>query len=281
MLAGLGPAALLLLMVVIFAETGLLVGFFLPGDSLLFAAGLLVAAGTIPLPLGLVIAGTGASAVAGDQVAYAIGHRYGARLLARHRTRWWSRRHLLAARGFFERHGPQAVVLARFVPLARTFTPVVAGAVGMPRRRFTTYNVIGGFAWTAGVTLAGYFLGGVPLIAAHVELAILALVAASLLPATWSLIRRLRARRREARTQSQSGHRQAPGPNLVPDHIHPTETHERTVPRRPHHAPWCHRRRTQHGQDPAQQGPRGHRPVLDRQDPLHHRRRDRRGLPGR
>jgi membrane-associated protein len=192
LLASLGSAALLLLVGVVFAETGLLVGFFLPGDSILFAAGLFVSTGVIPLPLSLVLAATWAAAVAGDQVGYSIGHRVGPRLFASDTSRWWSRRHLEAARRFFDRHGTKAVVLARFVPGARTFTPVVAGAVGMPRRRFTAYNVAGGLGWTLAMILAGFFLGGVQVVAAHVELFTLGLIALSLVPAAIAMVRRRR-----------------------------------------------------------------------------------------
>jgi membrane-associated protein len=166
----LGPAGLLLLGAVVFAETGLLIGFFLPGDTLLFASGLLVASGALPFPLVVVIAATWVAAAAGDQVGYWIGGRVGHRLLAGARLRRISAKHLQAAHIFFERHGHKAVILARFVPLARTFTPVVAGAVTMPRRRFTAYNVAGGLLWTTTMCLAGRFLGTVPLIADHVEL---------------------------------------------------------------------------------------------------------------
>ena len=195
-MATLGPAAVLLLAAVVFAETGLLVGFFLPGDSLLFAAGLFVATGVVPVPLAVVVLVTFAAAVLGDQLAYTIGRRGGRSLLGSDRP--WTRRmdhHLAAAAGFFERHGPKAVVLARFVPLARTFTPVVAGAAAMPRRTFTAYNMLGGLLWTAGMVLAGYLLGGVPLVARHVELMTVALASVSLIPAAAALLRRRRRSR--------------------------------------------------------------------------------------
>ncbi|MCM3515152.1 DedA family protein [Nocardioides sp. P86] len=218
LLATLGPAALLLLCAVVFAETGLLVGFFLPGDSLLFAAGLLVATGTIPVPVLLVVAATWASASVGDQVAYTIGRRYGPRLFDRRPSRLFSPRHVSAARAFFDRHGHKAVILARFVPLARTFTPVVAGAVAMPRRRFTAYNVLGGLAWTTAMTLAGFYLGGVPLIAHHVEVTSLALVGLSLVPAAIALARGRLAQPRV--NDNQSGRWQEPAA-MVDHDTHP------------------------------------------------------------
>ncbi|GAA3634611.1 hypothetical protein GCM10022223_61200 [Kineosporia mesophila] len=183
LLSQMGPAAVLLLALIIFAETGLLVGFFLPGDSLLFAAGLLVANGTVPVPLVVVIGAVWAAASLGDQLGYWIGGRIGPRLFGGRPGRWIRARHVDAAREFFDRHGSKAVITARFVALVRTFTPVVAGAVGMPRRRFTVYNVAGGLLWTAGMLLSGYFLGAIPFVADHVELTTLALDALVVTPA--------------------------------------------------------------------------------------------------
>lgn len=195
MLSDLGPVAVLVLVAVVFAETGLLVGFFLPGDSLLFAAGLLVASGVLPVPLFVVIVATWAAAALGDQVAYWIGGRLGGRLFTG-RSRFISTKHVESARVFFEKHGHLAVILARFVPLARTFTPVVAGAVEMPRRRFTIYNVVGGLLWTTSMCLAGCFLGGVPLVANHVDIVTIGIIALSLLPAVLSFLRHRRNHRR-------------------------------------------------------------------------------------
>jgi membrane-associated protein len=192
LLTDLGPVAVLVLIAVVFAETGLLVGFFLPGDSLLFAAGLLVASGALPVPLAVVIVATWLAAATGDQVAYWIGGRVGARLLGGRGSRWVPSRHVEAARAFFEHHGHKAVILARFVPVARTFTPVVAGTVAMPRRRFTVYNVAGGLLWTTSMCLAGYFLGTVPIVADHVDLVTLGIVALSLVPAAIAVARRRR-----------------------------------------------------------------------------------------
>lgn len=215
LLSGQGPLALLVLTLVIFAETGLLVGFFLPGDSLLFTAGLLIASHVLPIPIGLVIAATWVAGALGDQVAYLIGGRLGRGLFRPGRSRWISGRHVKAAQEFFERHGHKAVILARFVPLARTFTPVVAGAVEMPRRRFTGYNVVGGLLWVTAMLLAGYFLGGVPLVAHHVDVVTIGIVALSLVPATIALLRRRRAAAREEREEREESildERVAPDP---------------------------------------------------------------------
>jgi membrane-associated protein len=192
MLLALGPLAVLLLMAVVFAETGLLVGSFLPGDSLLFTAGVMLAAHAIAVPVWLVVAGVAASAVAGDLVGYLLGRRFGPRVLSRPGSRWFSPHHAERAEAFFARHGAKAIVLARFVPLVRTLTPVVAGVGQMPRRRFTTFNVVGGVAWTAAMIGAGVWFGHIPLVADHIELAAVALVALSLVPAAlgWAQSRR-------------------------------------------------------------------------------------------
>lgn len=197
LMAALGPAALLLLMGILFAESGLLIGFFLPGDSLLFAAGLLVAAGVVHVPLWLMAAGACAAAVLGDQVGYHLGRRFGPRVFSRRDSRWLSRAHVTRAEAFFERHGGKAVLLARFVPVVRTLVPAVAGMAQMPRRRFTAYNLAGGLVWAAGILLLGYFLGGVPLIAGHLEVLVLGVVVTSMVPAAiGALRRRIRLRRR-------------------------------------------------------------------------------------
>jgi membrane-associated protein len=183
MLSALGPFALLLVMAVVFAETGLLVGFFLPGDSLLFTAGVLTATGVISLPMWVMALGVFVAAAAGDQLGYRIGRRLGPRLFTRQDSRLFARDHAVRAALLVERYGAKAVVLARFIPVARTFTPVVAGVGRMTPSRFTAYNLAGALAWGVGVLLAGFYLGGVAFVAAHVELIILFLVAISLVPA--------------------------------------------------------------------------------------------------
>ncbi|WP_341925015.1 VTT domain-containing protein [Nocardioides psychrotolerans] len=198
LLYGLGPAALLLAMVIVFAETGLLVGFFLPGDSLLFTVGILVATGVIHLPLVLVAAGLFGAAAAGDQVGYLLGRRFGPRVFSRTESRLFSRSHAQRAETFFAKHGSKAVILARFVPVVRTFTPVVAGVARMPRRTFTVFNLAGAALWAVGLLVAGYFLGGVPIVAAHVELFTIGMVALSLVPAAAAVVRHRIAARHKA-----------------------------------------------------------------------------------
>ena len=198
LLASLGAGALLLLMAIVFAESGLLIGFFLPGDSLLFLAGAFVASDVIDLPLWLVMLGVAISAIAGDQVGYLIGRRLGPRVFSRPDSRLFSRSHADAAQRFFDRHGPKAVILARFVPVVRTFVPVVAGIGRMPRRRFTAYNVIGGVTWSVLILAAGYWFGGIAFVAAHIELIAISFAGLSVVPALIAYVRGRRSRRRAA-----------------------------------------------------------------------------------
>lgn len=189
LLASAGPLAVLVVMAVVFAETGLLVGFFLPGDSLLFTTGLLVSHGAIGVPIWVVVPLVSVAAVVGDQVGYGVGRRYGPRVLNRPSSRFLDPAHLDRARSFFDRYGSKAVVLARFVPVARTFTPVAAGAGRMRYGTFVVYNVVGGAAWCATMLLAGYLLGGVPLLRNHIELIVIGIVIVSLLPVLVPILR--------------------------------------------------------------------------------------------
>lgn len=193
LLYALGPAALLLIMAVVFAESGLLMGFFLPGDSLLFLAGALVASHVIGVPLWLLGIGVFVAAVVGDQVGYSIGRRLGPRLFSRPDSRLFSQTNADRARRFFDRHGSGAVVLARFVPVVRTFVPAVAGIAHMPRRRFGTYNVIGAACWSAAIVTSGYLFGGIPFVAAHIELITIGLAGLSVVPAVLAYVRNRRA----------------------------------------------------------------------------------------
>jgi membrane-associated protein len=152
-----GPWATVGLFLIIFAETGLLIGFFLPGDSLLFTAGILASQGN--LNIAVIALGCFLAAVIGDQVGYTIGHRAGPPLFRRPDSRFFKQRYVDRTKEFFDKHGPKTILLARFVPIVRTFAPVLAGVGEMNRRTFTTYNVIGGFVWGIGVTVAGYILG--------------------------------------------------------------------------------------------------------------------------
>ena len=145
------------LFVIVFAESGLLVGFFLPGDSLLFTAGLLASRGTLNFPL--IMVGCALAAIAGDQVGYVIGRRAGPAIFRRPESRFFHKKNVDRARAYFEKNGPRTIILARFIPVVRTFAPVVAGVGQMEYRKFVTYNVVGGILWGSGVTAAGYVLG--------------------------------------------------------------------------------------------------------------------------
>jgi membrane-associated protein len=185
------------LIAIVFAESGLLFGFFLPGDSLLFTAGLFASQGK--LNLAVILLGCFVAAVAGDQVGYAFGNRVGPALFRRPDSRFFKQEHVEKAQGYFERYGSKTIVLARFVPIVRTFAPIVAGVGTMPYRTFLTFNLLGGLLWTFGVTLLGYFLGNVAWIKEHLELAILGIVALSIVPI---LIEVLRSRRAGAKARS-------------------------------------------------------------------------------
>jgi membrane-associated protein len=177
-------------LVMIFAECGLLVGFFLPGDSLLFTVGLLVADDRIKQPLWVVCLLLCVAAVAGNQVGYLIGRKAGPALLNRPDSRLFKQEYVDRTHAFFERYGPRAIVLARFVPIVRTFITVIAGVGQMDYRRYSIYTLIGGVLWAAGVTVLGYSLGGVDLVRGNIELILIVIVALSLTPIALELLRR-------------------------------------------------------------------------------------------
>lgn len=188
-IAGLNPATLVSrfgligLAAIVFAETGLLVGFFLPGDSLLFVAGLLIATGVVHMPIAAAVIVIVTAAALGDQVGYRFGCRVGPALFSRPESRLFDPAHANRAQRFFDRHGPRTIVLARFVPIVRTFAPVVAGVGQMPARQFTMYNLIGASLWGGGVTLAGWSLGRrFPSLGRRIDLLSVAIVAVSLIP---------------------------------------------------------------------------------------------------
>ena len=189
---------LLLLLAIVFAESGLLVGFFLPGDSLLFTAGLLAAAGPagpFDVPLWLLLVTVPLAAIVGDQVGYLLGRKAGPAVFNRPDSRFFQQEYVDKAYAYFERYGGRTIVIARFVPIVRTFAPVVAGVGRMRYRTFVYYNVLGGVLWGAGVTTLGYFLGQVQFVADNVEPIILGIVALSVLPIVVEVLRARRADR--------------------------------------------------------------------------------------
>jgi membrane-associated protein len=153
----LSPYGEVALWVIVFAETGLLIGFFLPGDSLLFTAGIL--AGQDKLDVVMVVLGCFVAAVVGDQVGYTIGERLGPRLFSKPESRIFKQEYVVRTKDFFEKHGARTIVIARFVPIVRTFAPTLAGVGQMPRRVFLTYNLVGAMLWAVGITMLGYALG--------------------------------------------------------------------------------------------------------------------------
>jgi membrane-associated protein len=177
---------------IVFVESGLLVGFLLPGDSLLFTAGLLSANGTLP-DLWVLLVTIPIAAIAGDQVGYAIGRKAGPSVFKRPDSRFFREEYVERSREFFDRYGARTIVIARFVPIVRTLAPVMAGVSRMNYRTFVVFNVIGGVAWGVSITTLGYFLGQVEFVHDNLEPIILGIVALSVLPIAIEL---LKARRR-------------------------------------------------------------------------------------
>ena len=181
------------LFAIVFTETGLLVGCFLPGDSLLISAGLVAATGTLNiwwLNIVLIVA-----AIVGDSVGYAIGGRLGPALFTREKSLLFNPKHVERTRQFYARHGAKTIVIARFVPIVRTFAPVVAGVGQMEYRRFLTYNVLGGAGWVVSMTWAGYLLGhAIPNIRDHMPKVVIIVIILSVIPIVVELWRERRRR---------------------------------------------------------------------------------------
>lgn len=179
---------------IVFAETGLLVGFFLPGDSLLFTAGFLASLGVMDVRVLLVTLAV--AAVAGDQVGFVIGRKAGEALYKREDSRFFKRKHLIAAHEFYEKYGGKTIFLARFVPIIRTFAPTVAGAARMDYRKFVFFNVAGGISWVFSMVGGGYLLGQTfPGLKKHIELVVLGIIFVSVLPIVWETWKARRAAR--------------------------------------------------------------------------------------
>jgi membrane-associated protein len=195
----LGPYVLVGLCLIIFAECGLLIGFFMPGDSLLFTAGLFVANGLIDSPIWLVCLLLTGCAVAGNVVGYYLGYRAGPALFNRPDSRLFKREYVDKTHAFFDKYGARAIVLGRFVPIVRTFITAVAGVGRMDRREYFTYSILGGVGWATGVTLLGFWLGGIMFVRNHVELILIGIVALSIIPIVIETMRVRALSRRTAR----------------------------------------------------------------------------------
>ena len=193
-------AGYFVLIFVVFAETGLAAGFFLPGDSLLFVAGLFAADGKFNLFILLFT--VFAAAVIGDAVGYLTGAKMGPHLFKRPKSLLFKPSHLQKAHAFYEKYGGKTIIIARFVPIVRTFAPIVAGAAQMPYRTFVVYNVVGGFLWVFTMILGGYFLGrAFPFLREHLEIVVIVIVLLSILPAAIEIIK---SRRKKAQAEPAS-----------------------------------------------------------------------------
>ncbi|MFF8635393.1 VTT domain-containing protein [Streptomyces pilosus] len=265
------------ILLIVFAESGLFA--FLPGDSLLFTAGLFVAEGSyITQPLWLVCTLIVLAAVIGDQVGYMIGKFFGPRLFSRPNSKLFKQENLEKAHDFMEKYGPKAIVLARFVPIVRTFAPIVAGAGRMKYRTFVTYNVIGGVAWGCGVTLAGYWLGQIGFIKNNVESILILIVFLSVVPI---IVEYLRERGKKKRAAAEAP---APAPFAAPQYpvMDDATTQLRRIPPaapqqpQPSHQPhqqygnpagYPQQQAPQHAPRQAPQQPYGNQGGYPRQDP--------------
>jgi membrane-associated protein len=179
------------LFAIVFAETGLLIGFFLPGDSLLFTVGVVAGAGQ--LNIFLINAILIVAAIVGDATGYFLGRQAGPRVFDRPDSRFFKKEHLIRTREFYDKHGGKTIIYARFVPIVRTFAPFVAGVAGMPYSKFVAFNVFGGIGWVVLMTAAGYYLGGFPIIQRHFEKVVILIVVISVVPVALEV---LKSRRR-------------------------------------------------------------------------------------
>jgi len=189
---------LTVLIIIVFAETGLLIGFFLPGHSLLITAGLIAAQGYFDiyvLNVSLILA-----AIIGDQVGYVFGRKTGPKLFNREKSLLFDKDHLIKAKHFYEKYGGRAIIYARFVPFARTFAPIVAGIGQMDYRKFISFNIFGGILWVASMTLLGYFFGNIPFIKKNFEYVIIGVILLSVMPVIFGYL----SHRKEQKLKSEA-----------------------------------------------------------------------------
>ena len=193
---------LTVLIIIVFAETGLLIGFFLPGDSLLITAGLIAAQGYLDifvLNVTLILA-----AIIGDQVGYLFGRKTGPRLFNRENSLLFKKDHLIKAKEFYEKYGGRAIIYARFVPFARTFAPIVAGIGQMDYGKFVTYNIAGGILWVASMTLLGYYFGNIPFIKKNFEYVIIGVILLSVMPVVIGYLKHRKEKKLEEKGAEES-----------------------------------------------------------------------------
>jgi membrane-associated protein len=239
------------LLLVVFAESGLLIGFFLPGDSLLFTCGLLITSNQLNFPLWGAIALICLAAILGDQAGYMFGKKVGPSLFNRPDSRIFKQENVTKAHEFFEKHGPKSLILARFVPVIRTFTPIIAGVSGMAYRSFLTFNVIGGVLWGAGVTLLGSWLGKIDFVKNNIEAILILIVLVSVVPIVIEFLR-ARAKGKKAAAQQPEPVQQYPAPPVMDDattqlrRVEPAYTPQQQYGQQP-------QPQQQYGQQPQQQ----------------------------
>jgi membrane-associated protein len=202
-LRGMGGWALAVLCLIIFAECGLLVGFFLPGDSLLFVAGLFVATGAIETPLWAVCALVTVCAFVGNVCGYWIGSKVGPTLFNKPNSKLFKREHVAKTHEFFDKYGARAIIMARFVPIVRTFITATAGVGRMDAKKFFTYSAIGAVLWASGVTVLGYFLGEVDFIEKNIDVMAILIVLISVIPIAIEVVKARRDKKRTAPTDDE------------------------------------------------------------------------------
>jgi len=193
-LTNFGDIAFWVVLAIIFAECGLLIGFFLPGDSLLFITGLFIASGFISINIWLACLLLFIAAVVGNAVGYGIGYKVGPALFTRDDSRLFKKEYVDKTHSFFAKYGGRAIILARFTPIVRTFITAIAGVARMDFRRFMLFSAIGGVIWAVGVTLAGYFLGTIPFVKDNIGTILLLVVVVSVVPIIWEFLKHRRQR---------------------------------------------------------------------------------------
>ena len=207
LISSFGIYALIGVCAIVFIETGLLIGFFLPGDSLLFVTGLMISTGDVvwpigdeyvPVPIWIACAAITASAWLGDQTGYWIGRKSGPAIFNKTESKFFTQKNVDRTNAFFEKYGAKAIILAHFVPVMRTFVPVAAGIGQMNYRRFLKYNIYGVIGWGTMVTLLGYYLGKIPFVAEHVEYFTIAFILVSTIPIVMEIVKSRRQHKTEA-----------------------------------------------------------------------------------
>ncbi|MGW0882970.1 DedA family protein [Streptomyces sp. NPDC002671] len=272
------------LLLVVFAESGLLIGFFLPGDSLLFTCGLLITSHQLDFPLWGAIALICLAAILGDQAGYMFGKKVGPSLFNRPDSRLFKQENVTKAHEFFEKYGPKSLVLARFVPIVRTFTPIIAGVSGMRYRSFLTFNIIGGTLWGAGVTLLGSWLGNIGFVKKNIEAILILIVLVSVVPIAIEFLRARSKEKKAPRTEPAAPQTVRPAPpmddattqlrRIEPEQPYPQqhgqqyqqEPYQQEQYQQPYQQPQPRQQDWNQGYDPRQKQGYDQQPYWDQQD---------------